>query len=68
MKLGYFLNPKNVPETLDIDGVLYEIVSEAPVSETTGKSALVLKRPKGKVYYVAFRHPDGTLSGPPVSV
>lgn len=54
--------------TVTLEGVLYEIVSESPVSEITGKSTLVLKRPKGKVYYVAFRYPDGTVSGPPVSV
>lgn len=51
-------------QTINIDGVTYEIIDERPVLARgyENRTTLYLKRPKGVIFYIAVRYENGAIS------
>lgn len=51
-------------QTINIDGVTYEILRESPVMAKgyEGRTTVYLRRPKGTIFYVAVRYENGRYS------
>lgn len=47
-------------QTQHIDGITYEIIREEPI-QTSGKTMLYMKRPKGNHLHLAVRYPNGQI-------
>ena len=50
--------------TITLEGVKYEILDEKPVLARgyEDRTTIYLKRPKGFIFYIATRYPNGNVS------